>query len=216
MTATSDTPQNFSTGYKVWLILLFFSAAFWIGAGLIRIIIANEFFITGTLIFDPDLTESQQYVLFRLFAASSAVVLSAYLVLVVSATVAAFRYPGKWKDNGWLIMASVLFFIFVPIEIFTFYLDIDFLLVWLNAMGSFNEDDIARFTQYIPELQTLVSHRINALSGAPVIAALCYYTAAVVAIWQPMKRRPAAPESQSDAEPNEIETQPEINETVST
>ena len=174
--------------YKFMLMLLIFGGAVWVGAGLMRAFISNELFISGTLNFDESLTSEEQFLLYHLVAISGIVMLSAYLPLLIGAVYCVWKFPGSKKDNGWLVMASLLFFPFVPIEIFTGYLDIKYLLVWRYALETVETYGTDRFPPLIYELQTLASHRIGALSGVPVIAMLCYYTAIVIVVWRPMRR----------------------------
>jgi hypothetical protein len=39
------------------------------------------------------------------------------------------------------------------------------------------------------EFRKLLIHRLAALSGVPLIALLCYYTAVVMAVFRPFRRR---------------------------
>jgi hypothetical protein len=82
----------------------------------------------------------------------------------------------KFKQNGWLIMSAVLFFLFVPAEIYTYYIDIKFMLLYFSYPPDHDE------------LLRLFGMRLGALSGVPVIALLCYYTIIPLAIFRPLSR----------------------------
>lgn len=161
-----------------------------------RAVIANEFFLPGTLDFAPGINISQERLLFQLVSAASTVVVSAYGVVLISAIVVLRRIPHRIKDHGWLLMASILFFIFVPVEIFTAWLDIHFIFDWLEAKAAYVAGGPAAYDGYRTELQATLSHRIGALHGLPVMAILSYFTAVAVIILQPIRHTDGATQEQ--------------------
>lgn len=170
------------------IMFVVFAGALWLGGTVYRALIANELFIAGTLEFDPGIQPAQEQLLYQLIFASSIVVLISYAITLVSAIIVLWRIPLKIKENGWLLMASLLVFLFVPVEIFTAYLDIHFFWLWDWTKDAMAINGAQAFMDMQTELQKTVSHRIGALAGLPVMAALCYITAAIVIIWQPMRR----------------------------
>jgi len=83
----------------------------------------------------------------------------------------------RLKDHGWLMIAAILFYLFTPVEIYLMVLDTKMWL--LDHVGS---NDLVEFRK-------LLIHRLAALSGVPLIALLCYYTAVVMAVFRPFRRR---------------------------
>lgn len=171
------------------IMFLVFAGALWLGGSVYRALIANELFIAGTLEFDPGIQPAQEQTLYQLIFASSIVVLISYAVTLIAAIIVLWRIPLKMKENGWLLMASLLVFIFVPVEIFTAWLDIHFFWLWDWTTDTVASQGPQAFLDVQTELRKTISHRIGALAGLPVMAALCYVTAAIVVIWQPMRRR---------------------------
>ena len=88
----------------------------------------------------------------------------------------------KMKENGWLLMSAILFFMFVPVEIYTNYLDVRFMILY--HQGPPNHD----------ELLKLFGERIGAFRGVPVIAMLCYYTIIPIAVFRPLRKQKATDE----------------------
>jgi hypothetical protein len=84
-------------------------------------------------------------------------------------------------------MACILVFLFVPVEAFTAYLDIHFFYLWDWTTDAIASNGQQAFMDVQTELRKTISHRIGALAGLPVMAALCYITAAITVIWQPMR-----------------------------
>jgi len=123
-----------------------------------------------------------------LVSSSSIVVLISYGVLIVSALLFLIRLPWKLKDNGWLTMAMVFFFLFVPVEVYTSVLDIRYIFLCEYTRSAVSTGGIEAYLGVRQELLETLVHRIGALSGVPLIAGLSYVTAIVVCVWQPMKR----------------------------
>ncbi len=174
---------------KVCILLLAFGIIFWLGSITARAIIANEFFIPTTLIFRPDITPDAERTLFQLVSAMSSIALTSYFIVLISSMYLLIKLPYKVKEHGWLLVASILFFLFVPVEGFTAYLDLKFILLWLNTKGVLVSQGLEVYEQHSTLLRETLSHRIGALSGLPVIALLCYFTAIVFIIWQPLRRK---------------------------
>jgi hypothetical protein len=74
-------------------------------------------------------------------------------------------------------MSAILFYIFVPVELYTSILDGQ--MIYLDLSSS---SDLVEFRK-------LFIHRLGALSGVPIIALMCYYTIVGLVIIQPLKRR---------------------------
>ncbi len=181
------------------LMFLIIAGALWLGGTVYRALIANELFIPGSLEFDPAVQPAQEQTLYQLIFASSVVVLVSYLITLISAIVVFWRIPLRVKDHGWLLMAAILVFMFVPVEMFTAYLDIHFFYLWDWTTDAMNSQGAQAFMDVQTELRKTISHRIGALAGLPVMAALCYITASIIVIWQPMRRKhseASAPESE--------------------
>jgi amino acid transporter len=179
----------FTGPVRFWLTLLVFGGILWLGGTVMRTMIANEFFIPGTLEYLPDVSLDQERTLFQLISAASTLLLIAYGVVLVSAIVLLRILPLRRRENGWLLMASILFFLFVPVEFFTGYLDLKFILLWNNTTDLLDQHGIQSYAQHSSLMRETLSHRIGALGGLPVIAMLSYLTAVAVVIWQPLRFR---------------------------
>jgi hypothetical protein len=194
-TNSAFTTMRYPTITRVFLVLLFISAVLWLGGTVMRALIANEFFIPGTLEFDPKINISQERLLFQLVSASSAVVVGAWAVALVSSIIVLRTIPLKVKEHGWLLMAAILFYTFVPAEIFTAWLDLHFIFDWLEAKSAYIANGPGAYYEYRIGLRETLSHRIGALHGLPVMAVLSYFTALAVIAWQPIRK-----DAQADGE----------------
>lgn len=190
--------QHFTPRIRFFTLLLAFGTIFWLGSITARAIVANEFFIPTTLEFDPGVSLDTERTLFQLVSALSTMVLISYGVVLASALYLVIKLPLKRREHGWLLAASILFFLFVPVELFTAWLDLKFIFLWLETKGIIGVMGIQVYAQHSTHLRETLSHRIGALSGLPVIALFCYFSAIFFVVWQPMKRRPA-PAGESEA-----------------
>lgn len=158
------------------LTLLIISAIFWLGAINIRALIQNELLNFDQFNFRTSIPPDRENTLFQLVSNASIVIMASYILVFISAIWFLKTTHLRFKQNGWLIMCTILFFLFVPVEIYTYYIDIKFILLYYSYPP--NHDELLR----------LFGMRLGALSGIPVIALLCYYTIIPIAIFKPLTR----------------------------
>lgn len=163
---------------KTALLLSVLGAVTWLGGINVRAAVGFSLLQFGTLEFKPNIDPGIERAVFSLVAQSSMVLNAAYAALLVSSIAYLRAAKPAWKSEGWLMVASILFYAFVPVEIYTMVLDVRLWL--LDAAGS---NDLVEFRK-------LFIHRLAALSGVPMIALLSYYTAIALLIFRPLRRQP--------------------------
>ena len=161
---------------KTFLLILILSGIIWFGGLHIRGIIGFDLLQMGTLDFKPNIHPYVERAVFNLIAQSSMVVGVAYIITWLAGIFYLITTPRRFKENGWLLMCTILFYLFTPVEIYTLVLDAK---IWLLNFSGSND---------LVEFRTLFIHRVAALSGVPTIALLCYYTAIVLAVFQPFRK----------------------------
>lgn len=152
------------------------SSVFWLGAINIRALIQNELLNFDQFNFRTNIPPDRENTLFQLVSNTSIVIMASYFLVFISAVWFLRTTRLKVKENGWLMMCVVLFFLFVPAEIYTYFIDIKFILLYYSHPSGHDE------------LLRLFGMRLGALSGIPVIALLCYYTIIPIAIFRPLTR----------------------------
>ena len=182
-----DTPSR-SRAIKLSLFFLACGAVFWLGGTNIRAIIAFDLFETGTLNYKTWLPPDAEREAFHLVAYTALYTISGYLMVFMSFTTFLRKTPLRLRENGWLMMCVILFYMFVPVEIYQIVYDVQMVLQERAVEGVMNWFSVRT------EAQSLLKGRLAALSGVPVIALLCYYTCIALAIWQPMKKGAKTPE----------------------
>jgi len=158
------------------LFICIVATIFWLGGTNTRAFIGNDMLRPGTVEFEDYLAPESEREIFRLLSVTSVVVGISYIVALVSSIVFLVTSPYRLKEHGWLLMAAILFYIFVPVELYTMVLDGK--MVYKEF---FTTADNAVFRQ-------LFVARVKALSGAPVVAIFCYYTAIGLAVFQPFRK----------------------------
>ena len=167
---------------RVWkfaLLVLIIASIFWLGAINIRALIGNDMLKTGTLDLEDYLDPEAEREIYRLLSFSSLVVIISYAVVLVSGTMFLATSPFRLREQGWLMMCAILFYLFVPVELFTMYLDGEMIYKeFFTTAGN-------------SVFRELFLARAGALSGAPVLATLCYYTIIALAVFRPFIRTPS-------------------------
>ena len=166
-----------SRAAKTSLFLMIVGAAVWLGGVNVRAIIGVDLLDFGTTEFRPNIPPLVEREVFRLIALSSIVVTIAYVATLVSSIVFLKTMSLTFKQNGWLMMSAILFYLFVPVEVYTMILDGK--MVYLDLILSSND---------LVEFRKLLIHRLAALSGVPIIALFCYYTIVGLVVFQPLKK----------------------------
>lgn len=162
---------------RVALYVMVVAAIFWLGGVNIRAMIGNDMLKTGTLEFEEYLAPEAEREIFRLLSFASLIVMISYAAVLVSATVFLTTTPMRFRDHGWLMMSAILFYAFVPVEVFT--MSLDARMVYMEFFTTAGNE----------MFRELFIARVAALAGAPVIALLCYYTIIGLAVFRPLTRR---------------------------
>ncbi len=163
----------------VWRIALFVfvvACIVWLGAVNIRALVGNDILKPGTVEFEEYIDPQAEREVYRLVSLASVVVIIAYSVALVSSIVFLATSPFKLKEHGWFMMSAILFYTFVPVEVYTMHLD------WkMMYLEFYTTADNQLFRE-------LFVARVMALQGVPLIALLCYYTIIALAVFQPFKK----------------------------
>ncbi len=162
---------------KIALLVVALASATWLGGSTIRAIVGFDLLQVGTLDFKPNIHPYVERAIFGLIAQSSAVVDVAYIVLWLSGIVYLRSTHLRLREEGWLMMTAIFFYMFTPVEIYTMVLDTR---MWMMEISGSND---------LVEFRTLFIHRLGALSGVPMIASLCYYTSVGLIVFRPFQRR---------------------------
>lgn len=129
----------------------------------------------GTVEFRSGISKATEMTLYRSIAEYSIGAFIAYLIAVISAAGFLKTTRRSLKNDGWLMMSAILFFMFVPVEVYCFWLD--WKIVGLTYWGDWP----------IEEFRKATLSRVTALAGLPFIAQLCYFTIPLLIITKPLR-----------------------------
>ncbi len=179
---TSQSPPSFrdSSLWRLSLLTCVVASIVWLGAVNVRTLIANDILKTGTVEFEDYIDPQAEREVYRLVCVASIAVIAGYVVTVVSAVVFLSLSPFKMKEHGWLLMSAILFFMFIPVEVYTMHLD--WKMIYLEFYTSAANE----------QFREIFRARIMALQGVPFIALMCYYTIIALAVFQPFKKLQSA------------------------
>lgn len=167
---------------KIFLTLFIFGGVVWLGAQTTRAMLGNELLQLGTIDLKTNLDPLYEREMYRIISSVTLLVMGGYGAALVGAIGLALTSTVAWKLHGWLVMCAILFFLFVPVELWS--LKLDWKMIGLNYWGNWP----------LEEFRKAFLARLTALSGLPVIANLTYYTIIVIAVWRPFERTTGAAE----------------------
>jgi len=167
---------NFSKSSKIWLFVLIISGIFFLGGINVRALIGNELLNYDEFSFRISIPPDEENMIFKMIGYASILIMVSYVITFLSAIFFAFSFKINKKENGWYIMCLMLFFVFSPVEFYTFFLDIKFIQLFYQR--PVNHDG----------LLTIFGERIGFLKGVPWIAILSYYAIIFIAIFKPLRK----------------------------
>jgi len=158
------------------LFILVVSAIVWLGAINVRFFIGNQLLNYDEFNFRTSIPPDEENQIFKMISDASLMIMIFYVIVLVSAIVFIKTCRINKRENPWLLMCAILFFVFVPVEIYTSYIDLKFILLFNQRPE--NHD----------KLLELFGERIGFLRGVPWIAVMSYYTIIWLAIYKPLKK----------------------------
>ncbi|MBL8006572.1 MAG: hypothetical protein JNJ56_03515 [Ignavibacteria bacterium] len=164
---------------KIALFILMTGAIFWLGAINVRFFIGNQLLNYDEFNFRTSIPPDEENQIFKMISDSSLMIMAVYPVVFIAAIVFLRNCKINLRENPWLLMSAVLFFVFVPVEIYTSYIDLKFIMLFDKRPA--NHD----------RLLELFGERIGFLRGVPWIAVMSYYTIIWLAVFKPLKKSTA-------------------------
>ncbi|MBK8981243.1 MAG: hypothetical protein IPM38_02720 [Ignavibacteria bacterium] len=164
---------------KTSLFILTLFAIFWLGGISVRFFIGNQLLDYDEFNFRISIPPDEENQIFKMISDASIMIMISYIAVLISAVVFMKTCKINLRENTWLLMCAILFFVFVPVELYTSYLDLKFILLFEKRPA--NHDNLLK----------LFGERIGFLRGVPWIAIMSYFTIIWLAIFQPMKKTAA-------------------------
>ncbi|HAY34754.1 MAG TPA: hypothetical protein DCY06_11550 [Bacteroidetes bacterium] len=164
---------------KTSLFILTMFAIFWLGGITVRFFIGNQLLDYDEFNFRISIPPDEENQIFKMISDASLMIMISYTAVLISAILFMKTCRINLRENTWLLMCAILFFVFVPVELYTSYMDLKFVLLFDKRPA--NHDNLLK----------LFGERIGFLRGVPWIAMMSYFTIIWLAIFQPMKKTAA-------------------------
>ena len=161
---------------KFWLLLLILFSIVWLGGINVRFIIGHELLSFDEFNFRTNINPEAENVIFRLISYSSILIFVSYVLTFISAIFFLVTLKINYRENVWLLVCAVMFFIFSPVEFYSSFIDYKFFMVYLSKPPIHDE------------LLEIFGKRIGLFKGLPWIAVLTYYTIIVIAVFKPLRK----------------------------
>lgn len=161
---------------KIFLFILIIATIFWLGGSIYRAIVAYTLFEPFSLVIKSEITYDILRQTLKLIGNINVYLLISYPFVLVCFALFVKSSKANLRNEGWLFMITMILILFLPIEIYLSYLDINYTILVL----------LTNFDTNIA--LSLLIQRIAALGGLPAIGFLCYLTSIWFAIFQPLKR----------------------------
>ncbi len=190
---TAETPTHEDTfdhdrlpkSARLALFIMVIGGILYLGGSAARGIIGNDLVEIGTLKFRQDIPFDAEKEIYNLLARTSLLIVFGYAIALVGFWIFIFKSKLKMKDHPNAFMAAILFVIFIPIELYTSYLDLKFFLSYVDfQLQLFLGADPGPLRD---EMRKLFVERVSGLGGLSVIALLSYYSAIGALIFRPIK-----------------------------
>jgi len=174
--------NKFSKTTKLILAIVALAFIIWLGGAILRTAI-------GFSVFEPSATETlirkaSNDILMQtvyIFASTSIYTSIAYVIAFALSFFLLAKFKKIWKQQGWILMCFVLFYLFSPVELFTIYQDIKLsIAVFQQNVWEFYSQPIQDF--FMKRVKNVVYNSLNGLT------LLSYLTIVIYVIWQPLKK----------------------------
>ena len=157
-------------------MVLTLSALCWLGAGIVKNIQIGNLIEFGTIEFKQTLSGDDERIVYKTIAKFSVIAFIAYPLVLISGIGYLRTTQHTIKNDGWLLMSAILLLMFVPVELYCFWLD--WKIVGLNYWGDWP----------LEEFRKAFLTRLTALAGLHFIGQLCYYTIPILVILKPFRK----------------------------
>lgn len=178
--------MNLSRKSRISLFILIVGSVFWLGAINVRFFIGNQLLNYDEFNFRTSIPPDEENQIFKMISDASVMIMIVYIIVLVSAIVFVKTCNINLRENPWFLMSVILFFAFVPVELYTSYIDLKFILLFNQRPA--NHDVLLK----------LFGERIGFLRGVPWIAVMSYYTIIWLSVFKPLKKSHSELESEAE------------------
>jgi len=153
--------------------LAFTSGSIWFGASISRLLTTYQMFEETEFALKNYITNENLSAIFQTTFPIVNLTFYSYIVMIITFTLFLIFSSLKLKENGWLLIVSLIIYLTLPIE--SILLMIDYKLILLFMDEQFGSEQILK----------LVIERMSRLSSFPIILILSYLTIPFFLVFKP-------------------------------
>ncbi|MEZ4822191.1 MAG: hypothetical protein R2942_07105 [Ignavibacteria bacterium] len=117
---------------RISLFILIVFAIFWLGGINVRFFIGNQLLNYDEFNFRTSIPPDEENQIFKMISDASIMIMVSYIFVLASAIVFVRSVKINLRENPWFLMCCILFFAFVPVELYTSFIDIKFALLLIK------------------------------------------------------------------------------------
>ncbi len=172
--------QHKEKAIKLLITIFIIAVVFWIGGSLIRNIIAFDLFVPATELSIKNYYSNEiRLHSIHLYSVSSVYTGTAFAISFISAIILFVLTFRILKENGWLFMSFMLFFVISAVEIYNTYLDI------MLGMAISNVEIFSLSSKPIKDYFLFRYYKIGILEPLKYLGMI---TIIVFVIWKPLNK----------------------------
>jgi hypothetical protein len=149
------------------------SGSIWFGAYISRLLTTYQMFEATELVLKSYITNANLPAIIQTTFPLVNLTFFSYLILIISFTLFVIFTNMKFKENGWLLIVSLIIYLTLPLESILLMVDYKLIVLFLNEQ--FASEDIMK----------LIIERITMLSSFPIILLLSYLSIPYFLVFKP-------------------------------
>lgn len=149
------------------------SGSIWFGAYISRLLTTYQMFEATELVLKSYITNANLPAIIQTTFPLVNLTFFSYLILIISFTLFVIFTNVKFKENGWLLIVSLIIYLTLPLESILLMIDYKLIVLFLNEQ--FASEDILK----------LIIERITMLSSFPIILLLSYLSIPYFLVFKP-------------------------------
>jgi hypothetical protein len=149
------------------------SGSIWLGAYISRLLTTYQMFEATELVLKNYITNANLPAIIQTTFPLVNLTFFSYLILIISFTLFVIFTNMKFKENGWLLIVSLIIYLTLPLESILLMIDYKLIVLFLNEQ--FASEDVLK----------LIIERITMLSSFPIILLLSYLSIPYFLIFKP-------------------------------
>jgi hypothetical protein len=149
------------------------SGSIWFGAYIARLLTTYQMFEATELVLKSYITSANLPAIIQTTFPLVNLTFFAYLMLIISFTLFLISTKMKIKEDGWLLIVSLIIFLTLPLESILLMIDYKLIVLFLNEQ--FASEEVLK----------LIIERITLLSSFPIIHLLSYLSIPYFLVFKP-------------------------------